>query len=644
MINYNNREEQPPRAENIEHGSEDTFSNFAERSQGVGGENRSLGERLRPSEETVRVGERFLDEDIYNRITSVYERVFDKIPENEKTGIPQGAGKNAKAVFVKEFLNNNSSRRNSIIEGLSDSDKEDYFRVTDLGEIRGGLKQGQMKIETSFLLYDYLHKRYNTLVEEQNRAGESSDSSREADINQLFTALKELTEKLKLDGDTVDGRAMQQMSESRGDYIDSRRNIEANLQEGKRRVEEAIIQKKFERVPEDRRSDYGDISEFANRSLDNFREALRGVPVNLTDDNIYALMRRFNTEDINIKKGFFGRARDVKIGYRLIPVCEFASFVATETRAFARDVENMTSKILGEAWDSDFKGNQEREIFSDFPTLNAEQIRNTCNNIRRERMQKFWEKELKSSDAQNEVESARERYDREGDWVNVVELLNSLTGRKFSGNLEDDANEIMMALKTAKVINKNYLDKESMIELVRNRGGKDLSDKSYSKTVESKRERATYIFRLIDFLSKENEKAERNTGYLADIIEDLKNNNRTDEIDEIKSLINFYEAEKPECLAKVANALYQLDDLRERGELSGDIIKDSKKIFTVFKGESFFEKNSPFKEEKNLTTFVRKLMRDKIISKEDYSITIKNKENFYVFMIDLVNLIEKKQQ
>ncbi len=617
--------------ENVNYSSADPFREFGEGDTEEGRE--SITEELRPSEETLRIGENFLSEEINEKIVKFYKKIFDeKLEGEEKVGIPANASAKAKALHVKNFLRENPGKRNRVIETFPEEGKEEYFKIIDLGEIKAGLGEENMSVEIPFLLYDYLRGKYNKINNELRRelSGEER-AKKEAEKDSVFNALKDLTTKLS-DRD-VEGTVSRRMGEGREEYIGDRLLNPDNISTAEQDIKEEIMQREWGGLAEGVRNNYIDFNDFCSRRIDELRGKLGDIGSGLSDQNILALLRRNKTDDISIERGFFGGTKGVRFGAKKISVKDFADFANRENTIFEGSVKNRAGEMLGRGWDQREREEQEQVIKGAFRRLTPEDIRNSCNRIREKKMQNYWER-----NADNINREDIEKYKEEDRWVDVASFFDSFFNKKYTGDLEKDANEMLSVLKNKKIIDNDFLDLEDFLSVLKKENPKIFTEKEYRKNYKDKKKMLSLAFTVLESATREQYSFNDLVNIIIERGEDLED----DEKKKFLDLLDFYEKNKKHKYYRVLKAMQRLDKLRERGGIKGDIVEDKQEFFNIFIKENIIERGGALSKKDDFYNFLGEMTLTGIIDKE-YKDCIKDEKKFLIFSVELIDLIEKKQ-
>lgn len=617
--------------EHVEYSSSvEGIDSFAEGDMEDGEEN--LAEELRPSEETIRIGENLLTKEIKERIVKFYAKVFDeKLTKEEKEGVPARASARAKALCVKKFFKENPRERNRI-ESFPDEVKEEYYRIIDFSEIKGGLGDDDMGLETPFLLYDYLRGKYNEINRELSRVtNEERRAEKEAEKESIFNALKDLTSKLS--EKNIEESTLRRMGENREDYIEDRLLRPDNIETAKQKIRREAMEREWSSLVETERNNYVNFDDFCNRRVEEVRGKLGSLGSGLSEENVYSILRRHRLEDINVDRGFFGSVKGVRLGSRKILAKDFNDFISRETTIFNGTAKEKAGEMLGAGWDEKEREEQEKIIRKAFKRMTPEDIRNTCNKIREEKMKKFWKG---VAGELNRKESMEEHEEEDG--VDVPDFMNSFFYKKYTGNLEKDADKMLSVLKNKGVIDNDFLDVEDFLEIMKRENPKVFREREYSKRYKNKKWMQSLAFSVLETAIKERASFNETIEVITEIADTLD----VDEKETIMELLNFYENEKRHKWYRSIKAIWSLEELRKSDKIEGNIISDKKHFFNIFKKETIIEKGGALSKESNFNDFLGEMVLTGIID-ENYKDVLKDEKSFLLFSVDLMGLIEKKQ-
>ncbi len=617
--------------EHVEYSSSvEGIDSFAEGDMEDGEEN--LAEELRPSEETIRIGENLLTKEIKERIVKFYAKVFDeKLTKEEKEGVPARASARAKALCVKKFFKENPRERNRI-ESFPDEVKEEYYRIIDFSEIKGGLGDDDMGLETPFLLYDYLRGKYNEINRELSRVtNEERRAEKEAEKESIFNALKDLTSKLS--EKNIEESTLRRMGENREDYIEDRLLRPDNIETAKQKIRREAMEREWSSLVETERNNYVNFDDFCNRRAEEVRGKLGSLGSGLSEENVYSILRRHRLEDINVDRGFFGSVKGVRLGSRKILAKDFNDFISRETTIFNGTAKEKAGEMLGAGWDEKEREEQEKIIRKAFKRMTPEDIRNTCNKIREEKMKKFWKG---VAGELNRKESMEEHEEEDG--VDVPDFMNSFFYKKYTGNLEKDADKMLSVLKNKGVIDNDFLDVEDFLEIMKRENPKVFREREYSKRYKNKKWMQSLAFSVLETAIKERASFNETIEVITEIADTLD----VDEKETLMELLNFYENEKRHKWYRSIKAIWSLEELRKSDKIEGNIISDKKHFFNIFKKETIIEKGGALSKESNFNDFLGEMVLTGIID-ENYKDVLKDEKSFLLFSVELIGLIEKKQ-
>ncbi len=481
----------------FEKGEEDSF-----------GEGENLAEKLRPSEETVETGERILGEEMSERLSHLYGKLYDKLEGDEKMqGVGRGVNLEAKASYVKDFFVRNPKRKNELLEENENFRKE-YEKIIDLGEIRGCLDPGEMKVETSFLLYDYFRKKYEMVNKEIERDDQKKASNQEGmdagkreakekEKEDVFKALKEMGEKLSAKDIT---KEVEEGLGSKDDYIEKEKTGSRKKKlegEGRKELEEEIFQREWEKLSDNRKREYSGINDFKNKQLENIKESFRKIGREAENRDIIALLRKYSFSDIRVETGlFYKRAR---LGERSLKPYELDEFTEKEKERFKEEIKKRMDEKLGKEWDEEYRKRMESEL-KKVVKLTEAQVRETCNRIRKEKMDDYWEGQAKKAGkSKEEIKNIREIY-KEADGFDLSKILESIgqIEGELTGKLKEDtetiwnelANHIVLPSTGNKEVDK-YIKEDLKV-----------STDSYKKKKEKKPNAVRFVFEILKKMDK----------------------------------------------------------------------------------------------------------------------------------------------
>ncbi len=426
--------------------------------EGDSSEKDNIAEKLRPSEEVVTMGKSYLDEEIHNKITELYSGIYEKRKnlglKDEIIEFPKDTTKEVKAYHIKKFLNENPKKEKEIISGLSDGEKKNYDKLMDYAEINSSLDDGEMKVETPFLLIKYLKDKYNIIEKEKNTYEEGSIQREQKDkeLEKIFNAQVEIVEKVS--DKNFKEEALEETKKELGEkeqYIKEEEKNERRKEQASERIKEKIFERNWkenwEALSSEQRNDkYGNRKDnFIEQKLMEIEGMFRGAGEELVIDReeLLSLLQRYHAKDISLEKeGLFKRKNIVKLGSRKLSSEEFSEFVKNEKDNFIEDLEEEAGKIGKEEWEGKQKEKLKEKV-KEMKGMSEKEVKKACNKMREEKMNKFWEGKAKEVKTKEEIEKIKEKYE-DSDSFNIAEILEETTEveKKLEGNLKDDAEDI----------------------------------------------------------------------------------------------------------------------------------------------------------------------------------------------------------
>ncbi len=418
----------------------------------------NIAEKIRPSEEIITIGKNYLDDEIHNRITELYSGIYEKRNnlglKDKIIEIPKDTTREVKAYHIKKFLEENPKKEKEIIDGLSDKEKRNYSKLMDYAEINSSLDDGEMKVETPFLLLKYLKDKYRIIEKEIDAYEEGSvqKEQKEKELEKLFNAQVEIIEKVS-DKDFKE-ESLEETKKELGEkeqYIEKCEKDENKKGEAGEKAKEEIFEKnwkeEWENLSSEKRNEkYGNRKDnFIEQKLMEIEELFRGGGEETVIDReeLLSLLKKSYAKDISLEKeGFIFKNNIIKVGTRSFSSEEFNNFIKEEKDKFSENLEKEAGKIGKKEWEEKQKEKMKKKVI-EMKGISEKEVKKVCNKMREEKMNKFWERRATEVKTEEEIKKIKEKYEDSGSF-SIAKVLEKTTEleKKLEGNLKDNAEDI----------------------------------------------------------------------------------------------------------------------------------------------------------------------------------------------------------